>query len=131
MLAASHRTFSSLPTIHHGVMDESGTINPAALNAPGKHFLHLRSALQRGAQTISDVDVQLEQLLRMQIPVLTYDEYMQPPPSPRIYYLNRAHEASSVVARRTATVYMVKRQQEVCGPTLFHHCYSWPLLMFD
>lgn len=37
MLAVSHRSFSALPSAHYGDMDESGTINPAALNAPGKH----------------------------------------------------------------------------------------------
>lgn len=36
MLSVSHRSSSSLPSIHRGVMDGSGTINPAALNAPGK-----------------------------------------------------------------------------------------------
>lgn len=40
MLAVSHRSSEALPTLHRGVMEESGTINPAALNAPGKHFLH-------------------------------------------------------------------------------------------
>ncbi|GAB7361146.1 hypothetical protein MBLNU230_g1180t1 [Neophaeotheca triangularis] len=33
MLAVSHRSSSALPSAHHRVMDESGTINPAALNA--------------------------------------------------------------------------------------------------
>ncbi|KAF2771646.1 hypothetical protein EJ03DRAFT_20948 [Teratosphaeria nubilosa] len=33
MLAVSHRSSSALPSIHFGVMDEPGTINPAALNA--------------------------------------------------------------------------------------------------
>ncbi|KAK4634717.1 Chromatin structure-remodeling complex subunit rsc7 [Fulvia fulva] len=34
MLAVSHRSSEALPTLHRGVMEESGTINPAALNAP-------------------------------------------------------------------------------------------------
>jgi hypothetical protein len=38
MLAVSHRSFEALPTIPLRLdMEHSGTINPAALNAPGKH----------------------------------------------------------------------------------------------
>jgi hypothetical protein len=36
MLAVLHPSSSPLQSIHPGVMDESGTINPAALNTPGK-----------------------------------------------------------------------------------------------
>ena len=47
MLAVSHRNISALPTLHHGVdMEDSGTINPAALNAPGKHWPH-RTVVRR------------------------------------------------------------------------------------
>ncbi|KAF7191285.1 Chromatin structure-remodeling complex subunit rsc7 [Pseudocercospora fuligena] len=47
MLAVSHRSISALPTLHHGVdMEDSGTINPAALNAPGKHWPH-RTVVRR------------------------------------------------------------------------------------
>lgn len=38
MLAVSHRSSSALPLAHYGVMDESGTIDPAALNTPCKYF---------------------------------------------------------------------------------------------
>lgn len=36
MLAVSHPTFPALPSSHLGDMDESGTINPAALNTSCK-----------------------------------------------------------------------------------------------
>lgn len=38
MLAVSHRSFEALPTHLQGDMDESGTINPAALNASCKCY---------------------------------------------------------------------------------------------
>jgi hypothetical protein len=48
MLAVSHQSSSALPSIHFGVMDESGqTINPAALNATSKHSLTGRAAVRR------------------------------------------------------------------------------------
>lgn len=44
MLAVSHRSFEALSTSHAGLaMEDSGTINPAALNAPGKHLSALDS----------------------------------------------------------------------------------------
>lgn len=36
MLAVSHRSYEAYPTLHPRAMEESGTINPAALNSQGK-----------------------------------------------------------------------------------------------
>jgi hypothetical protein len=45
MLAVSHRSSSVLPSPHYRAMDESATINPAALNAPSKSATHGQPAV--------------------------------------------------------------------------------------
>ena len=57
MLAVSHRSFEALPLALYGDMDESGTINPAALNAACKLFLSTIHAVDScGAWSTSRAD---------------------------------------------------------------------------